>query len=355
MAGNVYNITTFDYPAAAETFGGGINDAGTVTGGYVPPSGPAIPSFLLSNGTYSVFSVTGSVLFTSDFAINNSGQSVGDYQTTSGALHGFIRSAAGVITTFNYPGKSGTTGAYGINNAGLVVGTYGVGTSTPGGFLKNGSTYTAIKDPQNTSYTNVFGINDSGQIVGNYLDNPTNDLDGFIRSSDGTQYLNFMGPAPPGLTQYDTYALDINNAGVVVGYTSDQAETQGVGYIRYTDGSFQTFTVPGAAITFVSGINSYDALSGYYTDTNGVSHGFFATVAVPESGAGILAGLGLALVVCGYRRSKRRAPGHRGDGGARPSARRAEFGHFGEEQKRQIPGSADGHAVCAREFWTLPS
>jgi hypothetical protein len=86
---------------------------------------------------------------------------------------------------------------------------------------------------------------------------------------------------PPGSAFTEPVA--VNNSGVVAGYYYDGANVSHA-FTRSADGTFTTFSVPGASTnsgegTFVGGMNSSGTLAGYYTDADQTFHGYLLTSA----------------------------------------------------------------------------
>jgi len=74
----------------------------------------------------------------------------------------------------------------------------------------------------------------------------------------------------PGAT--NTSAYDIDDEGTVTG-TYHDANLVRHGFVRSRGGKLTTFSVPGSASTFPSGLNT-SAITGTFTDTSGATHGF---------------------------------------------------------------------------------
>lgn len=109
-------------------------------------------------------------------------------------------------------------------------------------------------------------INASGTIVGSA------DTHSFLRASDGT-YTTFD---PPGAAS--SGAVNINANGIVVGNFVDNGSISHA-YLRNSDGTFVILDAPGAGQSPISGtyvvaINDSGTIAGWYTDANGVRHGF---------------------------------------------------------------------------------
>lgn len=128
-------------------------------------------------------------------------------------------------------------------------------------------------------YTQGTGINDYGQIVG-ATDNPDGRVHGFLYvPGSGYHLIDY-----PGSTN-GSNATAINDAGVVVGNWQDITHFAVHGYIAvppYGPTNFYSIDVPGAATTTVGygtstfGISGNGEVSGSYTDTSGVAHGYVA-------------------------------------------------------------------------------
>jgi len=175
--------------------------------------------------------------------LDESGAITGYYVDQNYVGHGFVRSPDGTITTFDEP--EANTSAY--------------------------------------SFAGTFptGINDAGAIAGEYVDSGGLQH-GFLRSPDGR--FTTLDPAGSSLTSVN----GLNLEGAVVGW--DVNEIGGVqvvqSYLRYPDGSFETWTGPGQCETSPStntnplcyggaalGINVFGTVAGLYEDEQGVLHG----------------------------------------------------------------------------------
>ena len=88
-----------------------------------------------------------------------------------------------------------------------------------------------------------------------------------LATSDGS---TFNDVDFPGAT--DTQAIDVNDAGTIVGDYFDAASVEH-GFVS-SGGTFTAIDFPGAKSTAVGGINANGDVVGGYTDTAGVTHGF---------------------------------------------------------------------------------
>jgi uncharacterized membrane protein len=189
--------------------------------------------------------------------INDQGTMVGGYCDTvvcnpRNAQHGYLYES-GRYTRFDYPTAGTTIVPEGINNLGEVVGGYCPGLfSCPEGslpsahaFLLKRGVYTTLDFPSATA-TQAYGINDSGSIVGSYLDSV---LAGHAYLYQGGVFSKLDFP-----NALWTVAVSINNSGTVSGYFAD---TKAIvhGFI-YQNGKFNRIDVPGAFSTALGGVSN---------------------------------------------------------------------------------------------------
>lgn len=238
-------FTTFDAPDAGNTgnypyCGGqgttseGINPAGAIAGYYIDKDWVGHGYVRDPDGKITPFDPRGSV-YTSMNAwiafvhcINPAGAITGWYVDASNVIHGFLRDPHGKITTFEAPG-AGTTGDHGtwpnsINPEGTIVGA----------------------------------VCDDEGVCQSFLRDPHGGMTAF----------NIPGVA----IQYYTTAVDINLAGVILGFYFDENGVHG--FLRTPDGRITTFDVPGSQGTLPTSINAAGEITGWYTDANGVNHAF---------------------------------------------------------------------------------
>jgi hypothetical protein len=136
-------------------------------------------------------------------------------------------------------------------------------------------------DVPGSSDTRAFGINNLGEIVGRY-DNRRGVTRGFLRRTDGSYY-TFSAPGAVN----GTWAQDVSDEGVIIGRYYD-ADLHSHGFIL-DHGQFRKVDFPGAIETTVRGIRGAERLTGNYIDSVGFETGFvrdrygFHSVLYPNS------------------------------------------------------------------------
>ncbi len=205
-----------DYPGAASTILGGVNDQGVVFGyyndgtadhvvTYAVRSGawgklPDIPGYPLNQGygindagfavgvafsstaavawiwdpvrrSYSYLAVPGAAEHsTSPSSLNNLNQVAGYYTDADGSYHGFIEQR-GNYTTYNAPGATETY-PDGINDWGVLQGQWADANYAYHGFVATTTRYFQSVDYPGSAATAIVGINDKLAICGGYSQNP---------------------------------------------------------------------------------------------------------------------------------------------------------------------------------------
>jgi probable HAF family extracellular repeat protein len=179
----------------------------------------------LPGGTYS-----------SAWAINNLGQAAGMSNDDTLAGNKQVIWIAGAISRIDACCGAGQATPKAINDAREVVGWENAGYATNGIYWDAGGTaYLLPALPGGENRVQAYDINNSGLIVGH-----SRDATGFVRHAvmwDRTAFLRdlgFMGSADPGLANYSN-AKGINDAGDVVG--DGVVGSDGHAFI-WRDGSF---------------------------------------------------------------------------------------------------------------------
>jgi uncharacterized membrane protein len=221
----------------------GVNRAGVVVG--TDGNGNA---FYLSGRSLKTFIPSGGSAATA-FGINDRGQIVGQFTDANGAMPGFIRVNNKTFVTLNAPSGPNTVNAQGINNKGLVVGFY-VGT-----------------DGQDHGFMANLGAARNGTLTGTAIADPT------IPNV----------PGEPGATFVFSQILGVNDKGIAVGYYGDSTTSQHGFILNLHTGQYTFLDDPseafnnGVEVTQITGITDSGEITGFYSDANGVFHGFVAT------------------------------------------------------------------------------
>jgi hypothetical protein len=315
-----YVFTNFNGPAPGTAAGAGTNING------ISNNGTAVGYDISDNGSFNNFTVNPLTSKTSThlningslvaqaFGINSAGTVVG----TDGSGNAFILSGGSVGTFIPSGGTSAM--AFGINDAGTIVGGYNTAANSPGFIRTGANSYITINSPGVVNTVSATGINTGGQIVGYYLGNDGQDHS-FSANQSGAVAGQLTGtpiadptipsqPGEPGATFVFSQMLSLSDLGIATGYYGDSTTSQHGYLYNLATGQYTFLDDPdegfhnGVEVTEITGINSAGEIAGYYSDSNGVFHGFVAT-RVPEPVAIALLHL-LALAATSGRR--RRAP-----------------------------------------------
>ena len=185
-------FTDGDLPGTVQTDLLSINDAGDVTGGFVPDTSGIFQAFISSGGTITTWSIPGAVL-TLAYEMNNSKHLVvGYFVDAGGTLHGYYRDAGGALHFPVDPSGSTATVLFGLNDKNWVVGRYGDSSgATHGLFFQPPNNFFTFDYPGST-FTSLNGINDQGIICGRYVASGV--AHGFLARLTGTPPTQPMGP-----------------------------------------------------------------------------------------------------------------------------------------------------------------
>ncbi len=289
-----YHFTNFDGPtpgtaAGAGTNMNGISNGGTPVGFTISNDG-SFHNFEvdpLKSTTAESLNINGSTTATA-FGINSAGTVVG----TDGNGNAFTLSRHGKLKTFIPKGGSSAV-AFGINDQGAIVGQYVTATATPGFLQLHGKSDLTINAPSGPNVVNAQGVNNHGLVVGFYVGTDTQDH-GFIASEKAVKHGLLTGIAvadptmptvsgEPGATFVFSQILGINDHGIAVGYYGDSTTSQH-GFLYNTRSGQYTFLDDpseafsnGVEVTQITGITNSGEITGFYSDANGVFHGFVAT------------------------------------------------------------------------------
>ncbi|MFT3683964.1 MAG: GC-type dockerin domain-anchored protein [Phycisphaerales bacterium] len=184
------------------------------------------------------------------------------------------------------PGGLGTT-AYGVNMNGWVVGQADNFAGQMVGFVYTGGTTVELPMLPNGTSAQAQGINNNGVIVGLcYIPNPLNPDFTISRAVKWEKINDVWTVTDLGTLRDDNsgfgVAQRINDAGVVVGYTTRQGGNSYHGTVWHTDGTktdVGTLNFVGNfAYSQALGLNQAGDVSGYaYATLQGPEHGLFYT------------------------------------------------------------------------------
>ena len=328
-----YVFTNFNGPNPGSASGtgtnlNGISNTGTVVG-FTTPDNVNFTNFTanpLNSPTATTLNLNSSAAMA--FGVNSSGVVVG----ADGNGNAFALSN-GTLTSFLPTGATSAL-AFGINDQGAIVGQYTAASGATPGFLTTlsnvqggGSNYVTIDAPTGVTgnFVNAQGINNNGLVVGFYVGNDDADH-GFLAhtSSITGGILTTTAIADPTIPPVNgepgaifvfSQVLSVNDQGIAVGYYQDSTGSQH-GFLYNTNtGKYTFLDDPNAAfsngieITQITGINNSGEITGFYSDGNGVLHGFVAQ-SVPEPGSIALLGIGVStLMGIGFvRRNRAKLP-----------------------------------------------
>jgi len=205
---------------------------------------------------------------TDPYAINNSGVIAGDYVDSSGVQHGMILKGK-VLTSVDNADCTTTPGAgaiafFGIDTTETVVGwctSNKTGLDIAFSYFKG--KFVNIAFPGSIS-TLAQGINDKGQIVGTYFD--SSDVEhGFLLSGKKYTSLDVTG----GYTNSDAWA--INSSGLITIFALNSGGTHDS--FLFNGKTYTQIHVPGAAESFVAGIDKFGDRVYTVVDSSNNMHG----------------------------------------------------------------------------------
>jgi hypothetical protein len=285
------HFQTVDVPGAAGgTWVNGVNDHGVLAGTYFDQNHGSF-GYIKDGGQLVRFDYPGTSGVTTVASLNNPGMVIGSYTDSNGASHGWIRSASGSSSPINHPlagsGSQQGTLPFGINDSGTVVGGYIDASGAFHGFIDKRGTFTTVDAPQAGTGpgqgTYLSAENDPGVITGAYID-ASGIYHGFT-DTNGV-FSSFEAPGSIGPGEGGTTSSGISNTRTLVGYYGNAAGTIYQGWLE-AGGQFTVFSDPQAPPggTLPLGISENGkTVCGFYTDANGISHGFIATIS-PEAPA----------------------------------------------------------------------
>ena len=291
-----YQFTNFNGPnagtnAVAGTNANGIANNGTSVGFDIDNNG-GFHNFTvnpLKSKAATELNINGSTTAQA-FGVNSSGMVVGTTNPMNGSAFSLSR---GRVSTF-IPNGGMSAIAFGINDQGTIVGQYVTSTATPGFIRLNGKSTITINAPSGPNVVNAQSINNNSEVVGFYLSNTDGQVHGFKANAKGVKGGTITGTAiadptiptvagEPGATFVFSQVLGVNDHGIAVGYYGDSTTSQHgfiynthTGQYTFLDDPSEAFS-NGVEVTQITGINNAGELTGFYSDANGVFHGFVAT------------------------------------------------------------------------------
>jgi hypothetical protein len=290
-------VITFAVSGAQVTRPVAVNNRGVVAGTYTSPTGYAGVFVRDAGGTIATVELADVQFFLPGVMdLNISGTLVGTYLSTVVPARGFVRTPDGFTTPFDIPGADYTI-LTGINDRGAMIGAY-VDSSRPQGVgfvVSPTGDVTDLTGPADVLYF-PQAINTAGAIAGVTASADGTSIDMFYRDARGD--VTHFGIQHTSSNAEVTYweLVDMNAAGIVAGNYATREFVGGQeiqyfhNFLRYPDGTVETFTVPDSSHSSVAqGIDAAGGVAGYYTDTYGSSFGFhrsrngrFTTIALDE-------------------------------------------------------------------------
>jgi hypothetical protein len=185
--------------------------------------------------------------------------------------------------------------ALGINDHGTIVGQYVTSMASPGFVRVSGNSFITVNAPSGPNIVNVQSINNHGLIVGFYVGadgqqhgfmaNEANAVNGVLTGTPIADPVIPAVPGEPGATFVFSQVLSVNDKGIAVGYYGDSTMSQhgfiyntNTGQYTFLDDPLEAFN-NGVEVTQITGITNAGEITGFYSDVNGVFHGFVASVA----------------------------------------------------------------------------
>lgn len=280
-------------PAIVEPLGttvNGINNRGDITGYFTDVSG-AYHSFVRwADGRYTVFDDPASnsaPLATLALAINDWGAVVGEYFDAQGFYHGFVRWPDGAFLNIDAPNAVVTVCAH-INFEGEIGGQYADANGVWHSFLRRANGRSVYYDAPGAGTGFDVGtfvgfnqaLNLEGAITGEYADNDDG-YHGYVRYPNG-KFAEFVVPGGGNNFGTGTYPASLNLLGTAVGFSYRPFFANTDGWVRFADGSIVVLDAPqtGQEGTYPYAINDWNELTGFWYDSSGKLHGFLA-VALP--------------------------------------------------------------------------
>jgi probable HAF family extracellular repeat protein len=248
-----------------------LNDAGQVAGTNLNPDSHFTETFIYDDGVVSTLALGREAV---PAAINAVGQIAG-FQTEGGdspTIYALIWNGSAPPAVLSGGGFYSGTEALAINDSGEIVGTFtpndDIYMAPPNHhafFAANG--VVTVFDPPGAVLSNAVDVNNAGQIVGYYTD-ASGQSHAFL-DQNGT----FTSFAPPDAVW--SQATHINASGVIIGEYALSGESppdQEYAFV-YNNGSITKLEAAGTSLSVATAINASGEVVGYY-DTGSQSHAF---------------------------------------------------------------------------------
>jgi hypothetical protein len=256
-----YTFTFIDKPDMQITYCGNINNNNQIVG-MCRVNATVTPThgFIYTDGEWELIDYP-------NLPPNSNGTSVAEINDAAHIV-GYFHPGG----SFHYDGVNYTRlhpefphcGVSGLNEKGFMVGVYNDGSGAAG-YIDTGSAFFRIVFP-GAAETWARAINDHNAVVGTYNE--------AINSAVNHGYLYTFENGFDGPIDIDgsisTEFEDINDAGVIIGNYRDAAGWHG---FILRDGDIETVDYPGAAHTWISGINDREFIVGRVDINDGRIHG----------------------------------------------------------------------------------
>jgi hypothetical protein len=287
-----FSFTNFDGPNAGTNAAAGTNQNG------ISNSGVSVGFTIDNNGGFHNFTTNPlRSRAATQLNINNSTTAMafgtnagGTVVGTDGNGNAFSLTRGKLSTFIPNGGKSAT--AFGVNDLGTIVGQYVTADATPGFIRMNARNTITLNAPSGPNVVNAQSINNKGLVVGFYQ-GTDGQVHGFMANEKAAKNGVLTGTAiadptiptvagEPGATFVFSQVLGINDQGIAVGYYGDSTTSQHgflynthTGQYTFLDDPSEAFN-NGVEVTQITGINDSGEITGFYSDANGVFHGFVA-------------------------------------------------------------------------------
>src|SRR5882762_330718 len=280
-----YVFTQVVIPGASSISPWGINDKEQVV------VQTDIGSGVYHRGTFTPLPPPPAGLQVLGYGINNAGVVVGSAVAADGNEQGFILTGA-AYKFFSRPGWPNTL-ARATGNSGLITGlSYALDEHGEFGIPSAGFVY----DPRTETFTDVTPPGSDGFRIFAQGINKAGVISGSARDSNIGPYafvwqMDTFASGKPGVTRFIdririaagfARARGINDAGLITGFSADETDSTGVGFVGNSVHGFHLLTVPGATPenggTVCQGINNLAQVTcGFNDGVPGNDHAFIGS------------------------------------------------------------------------------